>query len=78
MTALANIADQHYTAMLRFSLDDKEKRQFIAERYCFRGSIDDWIYLSGPDDFTNIIKGYVCVKCWSLVLPGANAEPMIQ
>jgi hypothetical protein len=59
MTALVNIADQHYTAVLRFCLDDKEKRRFIVERFCFRGSIDDWIYLAGPDDFRSIVKKYV-------------------
>lgn len=59
MTALANISDQHYTAMLRFSLEDKEKRKFVAERFCFRGSIDDWIYLSGPDNFRDIVKKHL-------------------
>ncbi len=59
MTALVNIADQHYTAMLRFCLNDNEKRTFTVERFCFRGSIDDWIYLAGPDDFRSIVKKYV-------------------
>jgi hypothetical protein len=59
MTALANISNQHYTAMLRFTLDDKEKRKFIAERFCFRGAIDDWIYLSGPDNFREIVKKHL-------------------
>ena len=61
MTALVNIADQHYTAMLRFCLDDKEKRTFTVQRFCFRGSIDAWIYLAGPDDFRSIVKKYVKV-----------------
>jgi len=59
MTALVNISDQHYTAMLRFTLKDKEKRTFVAERFCFRGSIDDWIFLSGPDNFRDIVKKYL-------------------
>jgi hypothetical protein len=59
MTALVNIADQHYTAMLRFCLDDKEKRTFTVERFCFRGSIDEWIYLAGPNDFRSIVKKYL-------------------
>jgi hypothetical protein len=32
-----------YQAMLRFTLVDNEKRHFFAERWCFRGSVDDWI-----------------------------------
>jgi len=59
MTALINIADQHYTAMLRFCLVDKETRTFTVERFCFRGSIEDWIYLAGPDDFRKIVKKHV-------------------
>jgi len=49
-------ADQNYTAMLRFRLVDKEERIFKAERFCFRGSIDDWIFLDGPDTLENLIK----------------------
>jgi hypothetical protein len=30
---------------MRFALADEEKRLFTVERYCFRGSIDDWIPL---------------------------------
>ena len=59
MTAFVNIADHHYTAMPRFCLDNKEKRTFIAERFCFRGAIDEWIYLAGPDDFGSIVSKYM-------------------
>ena len=59
MTALVNVSDQHYTAMLRFCLDDKEKRAFTVERFCFRGSIDEWICLAGPDDFRGIVEKYL-------------------
>ena len=34
-----------FTPVMRFVLSDKEKRTFYTERFCFRGSIDDWIYL---------------------------------
>ena len=33
-----------YTPIMRFILDDPEKRDYHAERWCFRGSIEDWIY----------------------------------
>ena len=29
-------------------LADPEKRLFLAERFCFRGSVDDWIDIGGP------------------------------
>ena len=59
LTFLVNIADQHYTAMLRFCLDDNKKRTFTVERFCFRGSIDEWIYLAGPDNFRGIVEKYL-------------------
>jgi len=59
MNFLLMTADQNYTAMLRFRLVDKEERTFAAERFCFRGSIDDWIFLDGPDTLEKLIKRYV-------------------
>lgn len=56
---LISVADQHYTAMLRFRLVDKERRDFIAERYCFLGSIGDWVYLEGPDDLAKLAGRYI-------------------
>ena len=34
-----------YQKMLRFTLDDKTDRTFRVQRWCFKGSIDDWIDL---------------------------------
>jgi hypothetical protein len=34
-----------YEKILRFTLDDKEERTFRIQRWCFMGSIDDWIDL---------------------------------
>jgi hypothetical protein len=33
-----------FIPIIRFILVEQGKREFIAERWCFRGSIDDWIY----------------------------------
>ncbi len=51
--------DDHYTAMMRFHLVDREQRTFTAERFCFRGAIDDWIYLDCPDALEKLAKRYV-------------------
>lgn len=32
-----------YTPIMRFTLHRAQERTFYAERWCFRGSIDDWI-----------------------------------
>ena len=48
--AIKQTAIQHatYTAMLRFVLADPERRLFLAERFCFRDAVDDWIDIGGP------------------------------
>ncbi len=37
----------HYTAEMRFTLVDEDARHYTADRYCYRGSIDNWIQVSG-------------------------------
>jgi hypothetical protein len=41
-----------FTPVLRFVLADAEQRTFHTERWCYLGSIDDWIYVGtrGPLD----------------------------
>jgi hypothetical protein len=35
--------------VLRFILEDEEARVYRAERWCYLGSIDDWIFVdTGP------------------------------
>lgn len=55
--ALNSILD--YSPMMRFVLTDNEKRKFVAERYCFLGSVEDWIYIGGPDKIENLTKKYL-------------------
>ena len=43
-----------YFPVMRFTLDDETKRTFVIERYSFRGSIEDWIYIDGPDALDEI------------------------
>ncbi len=51
----------YFTPIFRFTLVDPQKRLFIAERFCFRGSIDDWMHLfgGGPDSLQTLVKRYV-------------------
>ena len=48
-----------YQAVLRFVLADKKSRAFCTERFCFKGSIDDWIFIDGPDVLASQIRLYV-------------------
>jgi hypothetical protein len=47
-----------YEKLLRFTLVDLERRLFHAERWCFRGSIDDWIPLSGMAPLGPLVAKY--------------------
>jgi hypothetical protein len=39
----------YFHQMLRFTLTDEKTRQFAVDRWCFRGSIDDWFPLGGGE-----------------------------
>lgn len=48
-----------YSPKMQFVLVDKDKRLFITKRFCYLGSVDDWIEISGPDTLENLVKKYV-------------------
>jgi hypothetical protein len=48
-----------YSPMLQFVLEDKERRLFITRRYCFLGSVDDWIEISQADTIGNLVREYL-------------------
>ncbi len=47
-----------YMALMRFILIDKKTREFEAQRYCFRGSIDDWIEMGSSTDLHKLAAKY--------------------
>lgn len=48
-----------YSPMLRFVLDNEQKRIFMTERFCFLGSVDDWIEIGEPDILKKLVEKYV-------------------
>ena len=51
----------NYTKVMRFTLVDEQARTFRVQRWCFRGSIDDWIDLwtSGSEGtLKNLVKQF--------------------
>jgi len=48
-----------YTAVLRFVLVDEERREYVVERYCFLGSVDDWIGTGEPGGLRELAERYV-------------------
>ena len=56
MTTLRGVIQ--YSPMMQFVLDDKEDRLFTAQRYCFMGSIDDWIDID-YGQLAKLVRTYV-------------------
>ncbi|MBC7972499.1 MAG: hypothetical protein H7Z11_20635 [Verrucomicrobia bacterium] len=47
-----------YSPMMRFVLEDAQTRAFVVERWCFLGSVDDWIALDASADLKALVKKY--------------------
>jgi hypothetical protein len=45
-----------YAKMMRFVLVNPDERMFVVYRWCFRGSIDDWIWVGGPAPLTDLVR----------------------
>jgi len=56
-----NIINQvvHYSPVLQFILVDSSMRHFITRRYCYLGSIDDWIEIGQIGILSDLVKKYV-------------------
>jgi hypothetical protein len=49
----------HFSPMLVFQLVDDTRRTFQTQRYCFLGSVDDWIEIGKPGKLSTLVKRYV-------------------
>ena len=49
---------KQYVTELRFVLVDKEERTFEVERFCYKGSVDDWIFLDESKNLERLVKDY--------------------
>jgi hypothetical protein len=47
-----------YQAVLRFVLVDEERRVFAPERFCFGGSVEDWIPIGPPGALPELARKY--------------------
>lgn len=47
-----------YSPMMQFVLVDEATREFEVERWCFRGSVDDWLGLDRSTDLKALVKKY--------------------
>ena len=45
-----------FTPVLRFTLTDEAKRTFYVERWCYLGSIDDWVDIGAAGQLSCLVK----------------------
>ena len=62
-SVIAKLGDElarraYYQKMLRFDLADAGERSYVVHRWCFLGSIDDWIFLDGPAPLADLLDKY--------------------
>lgn len=50
---------KNYDTDMRFELIDPDERIFSVHRFCFLGSVDDWIELEDSTDLSYLVKEYV-------------------
>lgn len=48
-----------FTAVLRFRVEEAGARGFTAERFCFLGGIDDWIFLEQSGSLEKLAEKYI-------------------
>jgi hypothetical protein len=48
----------HYSPMLVFQLVDAQRRTLQTQRYCFLGSVDDWIEIGNQGKLIRLVKRY--------------------
>jgi hypothetical protein len=49
----------HYVPVMRFVLHDEAERVFRPERYCFRGSVEDWIPIGEPHQLKQLAATFL-------------------
>jgi hypothetical protein len=52
-------AHASFLPIMRFLLEDSERRHFQAQRWCFRGSIDDWINIGRSGPIAQLVAEFV-------------------
>lgn len=57
MNSLENVLT--YSPVMQFVLVDKDERLFQTERYCYLGSVDDWIPIGLPGSLSKLAEKYL-------------------
>ncbi len=50
---------RNYSAMMKVTIQEENSRTYIMQRYCFRGSVDDWITIGISPELKKLAKTYI-------------------
>jgi hypothetical protein len=53
------VRNAHYMPVMRFVLQAEAERVFRPERYCFRGSVEDWISIGEPNQLKKLTAKFL-------------------
>ena len=53
------LKNRYYSADVRFKLSKKSGRLYQTERFCYRGSVDDWIEIGDPGPLSDLLEKYL-------------------
>jgi hypothetical protein len=61
LSPFTDVLDKYkdYEPVMRFQLIDEQSRMFEVERFCFLGSVDDWISLDSSENLQKLVEEYV-------------------
>jgi hypothetical protein len=48
-----------YAPVLKFVLVDVKRRTFVTQRYCYLGSVDDWMNVGNPSSLNTLVHEYI-------------------
>ncbi|MGA2400427.1 MAG: hypothetical protein ABSG91_01835 [Syntrophobacteraceae bacterium] len=48
-----------YVPIMRLTLQDENRRTFVVERFCFRGSVEGWIFIGGSDSLEVVAGKFI-------------------
>lgn len=53
------LKNRHYSTDVRFKLSKKSGRSYQTERFCYRGSVNDWIEIGDKGPLSDLLEKYL-------------------
>ncbi|MBI2826465.1 MAG: hypothetical protein HYX69_17445 [Planctomycetia bacterium] len=53
------VRNSRYSPAFRFTLSDEDERLYSVARWCYLGSVDDWVFLQGSSSLETLARTYL-------------------